>query len=147
MPLSGTRGVECRNGAGNYTAVLSFDGPVNGGSASVTSGAGTVGSVSFSGNDMIVSLSGVNDQQVITLTATDVTGTDGGTLSSASVDMGFLIGDTTGEGTVNSADIGQTKSQSGADVTVTNYREDVTADGTINSADISLVKSKSGNGL
>lgn len=39
------------------------------------------------------------------------------------------------------------KSQSGAAVTNSNFREDVTADGFINSADISLVKSKSGTAL
>jgi hypothetical protein len=61
--------------------------------------------------------------------------------------MGVLIGDTTGDGGVNSADISQTKSQSGAPVTATNFREDVTLDGNINSADISLVKSRSGTAL
>jgi len=60
--------------------------------------------------------------------------------------MGVLIGDTNGDGTVNSADIGQTKSQSGQSVSVSNFREDVNADGFINSADIALVKSKSGTG-
>jgi hypothetical protein len=48
---------------------------------------------------------------------------------------------------VNSADIGQTKSQSGQSVTSSNFREDVNADGFINSADIGLVKSRSGTAL
>ena len=61
--------------------------------------------------------------------------------------MGVLVGDTTGDRSVNSADISQTKSQSGQAVTTSNFREDVTADGSINSADISLVKSKSGTAL
>jgi hypothetical protein len=58
-----------------------------------------------------------------------------------------LTGDTTGDANVNSADIAQTKSQSGQGVTNANFREDLTTDGNINSADIALVKSKSGTGL
>ena len=53
----------------------------------------------------------------------------------------------TGDGSVNSADISQAKSQSGRLVTSANFREDVTTEGSINSADISLVKSKSGTAL
>ncbi len=60
---------------------------------------------------------------------------------------GLLIGDTTGDGSVNAGDIGQTKSQSGQPVTGSNFREDVTVDGSINAGDIGLVKSKSGTGL
>ena len=63
------------------------------------------------------------------------------------VPMAVLIGDTTGNGAVNSSDISQTKSQSGQPVTSLNFRQDVTASGSINSSDISLVKSKSGTGL
>jgi hypothetical protein len=61
--------------------------------------------------------------------------------------MSILAGDTTADGVVNSTDIAQTKSQSGAAVSSTNFREDVTADGNINSTDIALTKSKSGTGL
>ena len=61
-----------------------------------------------------------------------------------SIMAGFnvLIGDTNADGSVNSADISQTKSQSGQGLTNSNFREDLNADGSINSADISLVKSK-----
>jgi hypothetical protein len=61
--------------------------------------------------------------------------------------MGVLLGDTTGDGFVNSADISQTKSQSGQSVGSSNFREDVNTDGFLNSADISLVKSESGTAL
>jgi hypothetical protein len=49
----------------------------------------------------------------------------------ASPQMGVLIGDTTGNGAVNSSDIAQTQSQSGQAVTSSNFREDVTANGAI----------------
>jgi hypothetical protein len=61
--------------------------------------------------------------------------------------MGVLLADTTGDGFVNSADISQTKSQSGQSVGSFNFREDVNTDGFLNSADISLVKSESGTAL
>jgi hypothetical protein len=61
--------------------------------------------------------------------------------------MGVLVGDTTADKFVNSADISQTKSQSGQPVGGSNFREDLNTDGFINSGDISLVKSKSGTAL
>ena len=61
--------------------------------------------------------------------------------------MGVLIGDTTGNGTVNASDVSPTKSKSGQNVDLTNFREDVTANGSINASDVSLVKAKSGNRL
>ncbi|HMJ05259.1 MAG TPA: hypothetical protein VK474_03295 [Chthoniobacterales bacterium] len=147
LPLTGTAGVECRDGSGNYTVVLSFDAPVQSGTASVSSGTGSAGTPTFSGNNMIVNLSGVTDQQTLTVTATNVTGTNGGVLSSTGVNVGFLIGDTTGDGSVNGSDVSQTKSESGNTANTANYREDVNVSGGINGSDISIVKSKSGNTL
>ncbi|MEO6970398.1 MAG: dockerin type I domain-containing protein [Chthoniobacterales bacterium] len=146
LPLSTPYGVEDRNGAGSYLIVFTFNNPVQSGSATMT-GTGTVGTPTFSGNEMRVPLTGVTDIQNVTVTANNVMGTNGGVLASATLNVGFLIGDTNGDTSVNSADVGQTKSQTGATVTTTNFREDVNIDGVINSADVGLVKSKSGNGL
>jgi hypothetical protein len=146
MALDGS-GVEPRAANGNYTIVLHFDRPVQSGTAAVTSGAGAAGTVNFSGNDMLVNLSGVTNAQRLTLTASNVTAATGGVLSSVNVTIGFLIGDTTGNGAVNSSDIAQTQSQSGQPVTAANFREDVTLNGSINSSDIALVQSKSGTAL
>jgi hypothetical protein len=152
LPLAGPLGVECRNGSGNYLIVLHFNSALAGGNASVTGhnpagGTGSVSSVTISGSDLLVNLTGVSDDQILTLTATNVTDINGTTLPSAAVNIGFAIGDTTGDKTVNSADIAQTKSQSGTLVGPTNFREDVTLDGNINSSDVGLVKSRSGTGL
>ncbi len=146
MPLDGS-GVEPRNGSGNYTMVLHFDMPMQSGNAMVTSGVGSVSSVSFSGNDMLVNLAGVADQQTLTVTGTNLTGVNGGVLPSANITMGFLVGDTTMNGLVNASDIGQTKSQSGVILSQSNCPNDVTINGEINATDISLVKSRSGTAL
>jgi dockerin type I repeat protein len=61
--------------------------------------------------------------------------------------MAVLNGDVTGNGTVNSTDIGQTKAQSGISTNAKNFRSDVTANGIINSTDISQIKANSGSHL
>jgi hypothetical protein len=61
--------------------------------------------------------------------------------------VNFLAGDTNADAFVNSADISQTKSESGHTVTNSNFREDLNVDGFLNSADISLVKGQSGTAL
>ena len=72
---------------------------------------------------------------------------DGSTAGDLNVPMALLLGDTTGDGSVNSADITLTKSKSGQTVDATNFRNDVNVDASLNSADISLVKSRSGTGV
>ncbi len=143
MPLSGTSGVEDRV-ASTYNIVLTFtNGPITSGNATVTAGVGTAGAPTFSGNTMTVPLTGVANAQVVTLTVNNVNGL----LPSASVDIGFLSGDSNADRTVNSGDIAQTKSRSGQVVDGTNFRSDVNIDGTLNSGDIALVKSNSGTAL
>ncbi len=143
MPLTGTAGVEDRTGEQlQHRADLwpsrnlwHCDGN--------RPGTGTAGAPSFSGNTITVPLTGVTNAQVVTLTVSNVNGQGG----SANVNLGFLIGDTNGDGLVNNSDISQTKGQSGVNVGASNFREDVTTDGLINNSDISLVKSKSGSGF
>jgi hypothetical protein len=91
-------------------------------------------------------LTGVPNAQFTTVQLTGVIDSNGST-GNVSGSMGVLVGDTTADGSVNSTDIAQTKSQSGTLVTNSNFREDVTTDGNLNSTDIGLVKSKSGTAL
>ena len=139
-------GVECRNGAGNHTVVVSFNNPVVSGAASVGSGVGSVsGSPTFSGNTMTVNLTGVSDIQNFTLNLSGVTDSFGQALPSASVTMTMLIADATGNSSVSASDLGMIKSQSGIPVTASNFRADITPTGTINTSDIGLVKLSSGH--
>ena len=85
--------------------------------------------------------------QRITLTLSGVMDSFGQILPDTAVSANMLIGDTTGNRTVNASDIAQVKSQAGMPVTSVNFREDVTVDGVINASDIGLVKSKSGDSL
>jgi hypothetical protein len=147
LPLAGSPGIEPRSdGTGNYTIVLTFDQSVNSGSASVASGAGSVNNVSFSGNSMTIALTGVTNQQTLAVSTNSVAGTN--TLStSPSLNVGFLIGDTTADGVVNSADVTQVRRQSGLVADPTNFREDLTVSGVIDSGDITLVRRQVGTAL
>ncbi len=146
LPLTGTPAVECRSTGGAYRIVFTFPTPVTFNDASVTSGAATTSTPSALGNNQVaVDLSGVADVQRVTVTLLNVN--DGTNTNHVAVRMGVLVGDTNGNGTVNSSDIGLTKSQSGQPVTEFNFRNDLNINGGINSSDIGLVKSKSGTSL
>jgi hypothetical protein len=148
LPLSGSLGIECRKGQGansdQHQVVVTFPVPISVSSATV-SGTATVSNVLASGNQVFVDLAGVANTQRLIVTLVGVN--DGTNIADVSVPMGVLLGDTNGDGFVNSADIGQTKAQSGQALSQSNFREDVNVDGFLNSADIGLVKSKSGTAL
>ena len=145
LPLTGNVGVECRIGP-TYQMIINFATNVTVQSASVTSGTGTVSSFSGSGTATItVNLSGVTDQQRITMTLHGVN--NGNVTGDVPISMGVLIGDTTEDGIVNAGDVAQTKSQVGMPVSSSNFREDVNVNGTISSTDVALVKSDVGHAL
>ena len=147
LSLSG-RTVEPRSdGTGNYTIVLTFDQPVTRGSAGVSPSGPSSSNVTFSGNSMIVSLTGVTDQQAYTLNASNVGGPNSFSNGSGSVTVGFLNGDVTGDGFVNVGDTIVVRGQSGATLDNTNFQYDVNVDGCINVGDTAVVKSKSGDSL
>ena len=149
LPLSGTAGIECRQGQGaslnNHQVVVTFVTPVTAVSASVTSGVGSVSNVTPSGNDLIVDLTNVANAQTIAITLFGVN--DGTGAANIVVPMSLLLGDTGASGAVNSTDVSQTKLQSGTAVSASNFRTDVTVNGAINSSDVSIVKAQSGTAL
>ncbi|HEX8279872.1 MAG TPA: PQQ-dependent sugar dehydrogenase [Chthoniobacterales bacterium] len=145
--------IESRSGGGqgNYEIVFGFPGAVTFGNAIVTpSNGGTATlagapTLSNGGTVVTVNLTGVTDAQVVTVTLTGVN--NGSITRDVSVQMAVLVGDTNGDGTVNSGDAQQTRARSGDPVNATNFRSDVNADGTINSGDAIAVRARSGNTL
>ena len=135
---------------GNYPVVFSFNQPLaNVAGAAVTGGTGTVSSTSLSpdGKQFTVNLTGVTNAQVVTVTLSGVTDVLGNHSATVSAAMGVLIGDTSGDGTVNAGDALQTRSRSGQSVDGTNFRWDVNRDGVINSGDATVVKGRSGSSI
>jgi len=149
LPLTGSVGIECRRGSGanldEHQIIVTFVNPVTVGSASATSGIGSVGSFSVSGAQVTVNLTGVANAQTLTVTLGNVN--DGVGFGNVPVSMGLLLGDTNGNGSVSASDIGQTKAQSGQATTGSNFREDVNVNGSITAADVGLVKASAGTGL
>lgn len=143
MPLTGTSGVECRL-ATTYNAVFNFDAPVTSGEVTVLSGTATLGPIGFSGNSMIVQLTGVTSAEIVTLHTQNING-DG--QSHGDVPFGFLTGDADASRVVGKSDQTLVKSQVNQPVTGSNFREDLNADGRIKSADINIVKTNKGHSI
>ena len=95
----------------------------------------------------MVNLTGVSNAQTITVSLTNVTDSLGNNSSAITASMGVLLGDSNGDGFVNSGDALQTRSRSGQTTSVTNFRSDVNADGFVNSGDTTIVRSRSGTAL
>ena len=98
-----------------------------------------------SGNQVTLNLTGVTNAQTLTLALFDVN--DGVKSGDVGVRLGMLIGDTSGNATVNSTDVSQTKLRSGQAAGAANFRSDINASGGINATDVSSVKIKSGTSL
>ena len=153
LPLTGAAANECRSGgaSGSYQMIFTFIVPVTASGAFASPGTGNTAEVdgppvrSVDGKEITVNLKNVGNAQTIMVTLLGIN--DGTNTSDVAVQMALLVGDTTGNGAVNSSDISQTKSQSGQTVSAANFRQDVTVNGSINSSDISLVKSNSGTAL
>jgi hypothetical protein len=118
-----------------FAIVFTFDKPVTAGVATVTEGTATAGVPTFSGNAMIVPLTGVANQQYVTVAVSNVSTTDGITGGSGSVRVGFLLGDVNQNRVVTLSDLGQVNVQLAQLVTAANYLKDVNASGTLSLAD------------
>jgi hypothetical protein len=151
LPVGGTPGVESRrpdNLDGTHTIVVAFNQQIASGNATVTSGTATVvGPAAISGNTIVVTLSQVANAQTVTLTLQNVTSTSSQTLPDTAVSVGFLVGDTNADRTVNAGDVLQTRARSGQLADSMNFRSDVNTDGSVNSGDATVVRGQSGNSL
>lgn len=150
LPLSGTPAIEPRGGS-NCQIVFTFPAPVTIEHAAVAPASqGTANmegpaAMSSDGKTAILSLTNVSNAQTITITLNGVN--DGSSTRDFSVAMTMLVGDTNGDGAVNSSDALQTRNFSGEITDARNWRCDVNGDGIINSADALIVRSHSGSGV
>jgi hypothetical protein len=117
------------------TIALTFDNSISAAIVTITEGTATAGAPTFSGSNVIVGLTGVNNQQYVTVSLTNVASADGGTGGSGSVRIGFLTGDVNQNRVVTLADLGLVNAQLAQTVTAANYLKDVNASGTLSLAD------------
>src|SRR5262249_3448079 len=159
LPRTGTPGIECRTtgGAQDYTMVVTFSGNVTvtgSPQAQVTLGTGCVGSgamcsgnVSVNGSVVTIPLTNIANAQTIDVRLNGVNSAADTPATDFTIPMSILIGDTNANGTVNAADVAQTKARLGQTVGATDLRSDVNANGAINATDVSIIKSQLGTGL
>ena len=150
LPLTGTTGIECRQGSGinldGYQMIVNFASTVTVSGATVISSDGlATATQSVSGGTVTVNLSNVANGQTIMVTLTSVN--DGTHLGDVAIPMGVLVGDTNGDRSVNTGDALQTRNRSGQATDATNFRSDVNTDGFVNSGDTTAVRSRSGTAL
>ena len=148
MPLVAPFGVECRTSGGNHMLVFTFTNTVVSGSASVSSGTGSVsGSPTFSGSTMTVNLTGVTDIQAVGITLANVMDNFAQVLPNTVVTANFLVGDVNGNKSVNATDVGSVKGQSGVPASAANFKNDLNVSGGISATDVALEKSASGHSI
>ena len=144
LPLGGTPGIESRNDGVTqvvftFPAAVSFSATLGTQGASITSGVGSISSVSGAGtNAVTVNLTGVTDQQWITLTLHGVS--DGIYTNDVAVRAGVLLADVNTSSNIDSADVTLVQRQNNKPVTSSNFRMDVNASGNIDSADVTLTQ-------
>jgi hypothetical protein len=97
------------------------------------------------GNEVTVNLTGVANGQTIVVTLIGVS--DGTNTSNVQATMGVLFGDVSGNGTVSNTDVAVAKSQVGAAVDSSNFRNDLTTNGIISNTDVSVTKSRVGTSM
>jgi len=146
VPITGAVTVESRQIGSGHLIAFQFNTPISSvGSLDVTDAApAPVGNASFAiaGNIVLVTLSGLPDNQRVTVALTGINGS-----LDISAAMGFLVGDINGTGAVTASDIIGVKSQLGRTTTLQNFRVDVNATGAIAPSAVPTVKARAGQSL
>jgi hypothetical protein len=121
------------------TIVFTYDKPITAATATITEGIATAGTPTFSGNDVIVGLTGVTNKQYVTVSLSNVASSDGGAGGSGSVRVGFLAGDVNQNRVVTVSDVVLVNAQIAHAVTAANFLKDVNATGTMTVGDKVIV--------
>jgi hypothetical protein len=149
LPLTGTRGVECRSsaslGSGNYTVVFTFVNNLTSvGSVSTSGGSVSSSSIGPNPKQYTVNLTGVIPPnppggEYITVTLNNVLDSQNNA-GNVSATMGVLVGDVNASGVVTSGDTNLCKAQALQPVTIDNFRNDINASGAITTGDVNIIK-------
>lgn len=150
LPLSGDVGIENRAGSRTNMLVFTFNNNV----VAIDGATSTCGEASeirvdpADSHNVQVKLKSVAcDQSRVTLALNGVTDDQGNRLDSTSITFGILLGDVTGDGVVNEADIAATRAVLGQYTTASNFRADVDMSGFIDGHDVRVVASNRGHHL
>jgi hypothetical protein len=147
LPLTGTRGVECRTPGStgtpgvDYKLVFSFAGAV------ASCGSPSVGTVSSGPNPNQCTVNLINPPNAqyttVTLSGVNVPTACPSFTGNVSATMGLLIGDVDASGRVDSTDVFRVRQQSLQNANSSNFRTDVDESSRIDSTDVFLTRQKS----
>ena len=142
--IGGSVSVEPRAAVGGvHTLVFDFGVAINNpGTATVqdvTSASLGTATPLVSNNMVVVTLTGVPDNVRALISLSNVNGS-----LSASVAMGFLVGDVDNSRSVTPTDVSAVKARAGQFVDNSNFKYDLGASGVVSAADVVLVKNRSG---
>ena len=93
-----------------------------------------------SGNELVVNIPSLAENQRVVITIDGVNGI----AAPMSARIGFLMGDVTNSRAVNASDISAVKARVGQPANLTNFRFDVNTNGSISAQDVSTVKARAG---
>jgi hypothetical protein len=130
-----------------HTLVLTFDKPITGATVTVTEGAATAAAPSFGGNEVLIALSNVSNQQYVTVTVSGVSSADGGTGGAGTARIGFLAGDTSQDRVVTIADVALINAALAQPITAANFLRDIDASGAITVGDKAFANGQLAKGL
>jgi hypothetical protein len=164
LPLTGSRGIECRSGgaSGDYTLVFTFPNNLTSvASATVTghdpmSGTGTVSgspivgpnaSLGLTANQCAINLTNVSNAQYVTVTLNSVLDVTGASGNIVSPQLGVLVGDVNATAGVDGNDVSAVQSHTRQSVNNTNFRYDVNASGLIDGNDVSITQGQTRTSL
>jgi len=141
LPLTGTRGVECRAAGQTGTAGVDYKLVFTLATPVTTCGTANIGAVVRGPNQdqCTVNLTGVLNAQYTTVTLTGVANPTGA-FGNVSGTMGALIGDVNASGVVTTGDTNLCKAQALQPVTSANFRDDINASGAITTGDVNIIK-------
>jgi hypothetical protein len=89
---------------------------------------------------MVVPLTGVSNQQYVTIAVSGIAAADGGSGGSGSVRLGFLLGDVSQNRVVTVSDLALVNAQVAQVVAASNFLKDVNVSGTLSIADKGITK-------
>jgi uncharacterized protein (TIGR02597 family) len=144
LPLGGTPGIECRSGGVTqvvftFPANVSVNTALGTQGASITSGTGSVSSVSGGGTTTVtVNLTGVTNRQYVTVTLLGVS--DGVYTNDVAARAGVLLGDVNATKSVDGNDVSAVQGHTRQPLNSTNFRYDVNVTGSIDGNDVSATQ-------
>jgi len=148
LPLDLPSAIEPRraggaNGPGNYTIIYTFERTITSPGTASSNDADATETVQSAGNQVTVTLTGVDNAQNLEVTLDNVQDSAGANLTGVKARMGVLLGDSNTSRRTDSGDVTFIRNQTVAAPTQSNFRLDVNTSGRIDSGHVTVARNAS----